>query len=258
MLLNVESNNIPSEITIGIVTYEKDFDLLDRLLLSIINNWDLQQIEILIVLNDIKEKEEELKKIVEKYNEIKTRIIYASDIINFEKYDWYSQQVLKLFIPKYIRTPWYLLLDSKNYFKSLNKKIKISDFFNQNGKAYGTWGTTDDVFFFKNSYKLAYKLWNLDPPTAGQALNEFTPLFFYTKLMEELIEELEYKFQSLLPYLFIASTSDGFFLTEFSVMSAYIKYKNMNEVLYDPIKFTDPVMKALGNYIISDKDLRRH
>jgi hypothetical protein len=258
MLQNEESvNSLPSNLTLCIVTYEKDFDLLDRLIQSVSNFWETQCIELLIVLNDLKETEEELINITKNYSDIKIRIVWAGDIIKSDEYDWHTQQTMKLLLSNYVETTWFMLLDSKNYFSSDDKKIKISDFFNPEGKAYASWGLSKTNLYFIKQYEFAYKLWNLDIPNVGETLNEFTPLFFYTELMRELTIELKYRFQSLLPHVCSSHWKGTFFLTEFAIMSAFIKHKQMNKILYDDTEIDSPIMKRLGKIVMSDKDMRR-
>ncbi len=258
MLQKEESNNIPFELTICIVTYEKDFDLLDRLISSLCLYWETSNLTILIILNDNKETEIELENILNKYlyTDIKIETIWANNIFDLKQYDWFSQQTIKLLIADYIRTSWFMILDSKNYFKFSKEKIKISDFFSNEGKAYGSWGLS--TFYFKDAYESAYKLWNLDPPIKENTLNEFTPILLKTDMMKELILELKYRFKSLLPDICRTHLhKGGFFLTEFAIMSAFIKYKEMDKVLYEHVKFNDDAMKKLGKTLRSDKNIRR-
>lgn len=260
MQQNAELNNIvPTNLTLCVVTYEKDFDLLERLIRSVYLFWDTQHIKFLIILNDDRETEEELINITKKYSilGIKIEVIWAGNIIKIEQYNWHTQQLMKILIAKYVKTSWFMLLDSKNYFEPNNKKHKISDFFSPTGKAYGTWGTNPDFFFFKNQYEIAYKLWNLELSENERVLNEFTPLFLYTKIMAELVIELEQRFQSFLPYFFKVTEYSSSFVTEFSIMSAFIKHKKMEEELYEHLTHYDDVMIKLGKTLGSNKDLRR-
>jgi hypothetical protein len=108
------------KITMILITYRNDFDLLKRFLDSVYDNFQTDQIhEIIIVLNDrymYKQAFDEL--ITSKENpSVSIRRIWANELFpKLEHYNWYSQQLLKLLVSKVVETKHYIIHDCKDYY----------------------------------------------------------------------------------------------------------------------------------------------
>jgi hypothetical protein len=102
---------------------------------NIINN-------IIIIFNDNKNLNEGFKE--KFYNEIihyypntlieKIKLLFLEDLgLDFEYSNWFTQQLIKLEVSKYVSSDYYVVLDGKNHFIN---NITIDYFFNDNNIPY--------------------------------------------------------------------------------------------------------------------------
>lgn len=223
------------KITFCIVTYQQDFNLLKRLINSIERNWDYSCIEeILIVVNDTA--------ILDINSSLNLRIIYTSTPV----YNWYSQQVIKLNLAKYVKTNYFIIHDSKDYYTD-GDKIDLSYFFNDKEQSIGSWFTAPNYTHFITAFKNAYNLWGLDFNSVKGKLNEHTPIICKKDVFLELIDELK--------DIDLLDTISNHVYTEFSLMSAYIEHKQLQD-LYLKIEDNPNMFFKIQPRVKADRSLQ--
>lgn len=232
-----------NKITIVVVTFHKDFLLLDRFLTSVCKFWNLSQLDsIKIVLNDEVTYLPNLEKILEKFllHNIKIDIICPKDS-NYVKvfgdtskivYDWHSQQLYKCLVADIINTDWYIIHDCKDYYIS---PVDITDCFTSTGKAYmhinhqregfnGAMLPTSHHGFgpFSLAFGCSYSLFGLND--RDYLLTRFafvTPFFVKTQYMRDMISDLRGRLGTIFQFLFSIHLDGQCFVTEFLLYSAY-------------------------------------
>lgn len=254
------------KITIAVVTFHKDFLLLDRFLKSVIKFWNLSQIDsIKIILNDEVTHLPTLEKIVQKISDnVKIDLICPKDS-NYVKvfgdtskivFDWHSQQLYKCLISDIINTEWYILHDCKDYYVS---PVDIQDCFTSTGQAYMRINQHREGFNgamlptshqgcgpFSLAFETSYSLFGLD--SRNYILSRFsfiTPFFVKTQYMRDMVSDLRRKLDTMFQFLFSIHLDGQCFVTEFLLYSAYcaklnnykdyIDFKN-NEKYYQTVK----------------------
>lgn len=232
----------PDKITIVIITFRNDFQLLVNLLQSIYKHWKSHQIDsIKIVLNDIPKYKTFFQKLIQDNTnkDFKINEYYLSDIIpEIEHFDWHSQQLAKCVISKEVTTEWYLIHDCKDTYI---EQVSIDDCFTPEGKCImhidhtryngyidspnptSHWGFGP----FSLAYQSSCKIWNLDHREHKKKHLPFlTPFFIKTKMMSDMVEELESMFKTLFPFMFSLHLDGQLFVTEFLLYNAYCTSKN--------------------------------
>lgn len=105
-------------ITVVVVTYKQDYDLLDRQLASA-EKYLPYEYAYHIVVNDKKKYLQEVYDIVSKYPQRNITVTHRSELADIEDLNidgWASQQIFKLLVSNIIDSKYYLLLDSKDYY----------------------------------------------------------------------------------------------------------------------------------------------
>lgn len=232
----------PDKITIVIVTFNKDFFLLVKLINSIYKNWSRKQLDsIKIILNDSIRYKDEFDKIVSslRNNKFTIDVFYMYELEpRITYFDWHSQQMAKCLISKYIKTDWYLIHDCKDYYIS---SVSIEDCFDEFGKAtmpidQARYNSVEAVPYptshwgfgpFNLAYQHCCGLWGLDSRDHKQKHLPFlTPFFVKTENMSDMIDQIKDMFKDLFPYIFSLYLDGQVFVTEFLLYNAYCTSKN--------------------------------
>lgn len=254
---------IPKQITICFCTYRLDFDLLMRSLMSINQEWNHSYIlEIIIVLNDNNEALDELTDIVNFFNDtdLKIRIVLGETLQSYTHYNWNTQQTFKLLVASEVQTDWYIIYDCKDlHLLNHLEKITTDYYFTAEGKAMDVMciGRPPGGHFFEKQYQNAYAIWGLTFDSYGQYTKVTTPFVCKTSVILDLIEELKIKFPACFEKLFLLEMSGLPYITEFTIISAYLEYKNLWEELYIEQSKTPKAIKRLWDRTSSNKFLRR-
>lgn len=243
----------PTKITIAIITFHKDFMLLENLLSSIYKNWNPEEIDsIKLVLNDKKRYYTEFSALVEKntHPNFKIDILYIDDLFpdlpEYVSLDWHSQQLFKCLVSNHISTDWYIIHDCKDFYTA---PVELSFCFDEIGRAtmhldhtrynhrYNHSSTSDNLSDghwahwgfgpFVAAYHVGCEIFGVDPSDYKNFHLPFvTPFFVKTQLMKEMLAELKSTSKGLFPYLFSVSLDGQQFLTEFMAYNAYCAAKN--------------------------------
>ena len=255
---------VPKQITICFCTYRLDFDLLMRALVSINQRWDHSCIlEIIIVLNDDKEALDELVDIVNLFSntDLKIRVVLGESLQVSQHYNWNTQQTFKLLVAREVKTDWYIIYDCKDfYLLDQSEKITTEYYFTNTGKAVDVvrTGRPPGGHFFEKQYQNAYAIWKLTFDSFGQHTKVTTPFVCKTSMMLDLIEELKIKFPACFENLFLLEMFGVPYITEFTVISAYLEHKNLWEELYIEQSKSLKSIKRLLDCTSSNKFLRRN
>lgn len=185
------------EISLLTVTCVKDFDLLDRQLASAVEFLPSDSMYYIILNDDIKYLPE-LTSMVSKHL-INNMIVHHSEFIELSvplvdnckfgerSYEgWVTQQVLKLTAAHIIQTPYYMILDSKDYFiQPTDPKVMIVDnkILSKKETFFHHWQETWDIF-----YKNSYSLLGLNPAECKhEVVQPHTPYIVNTQYVRDLI-----------------------------------------------------------------------
>jgi len=252
------------KITLFFCTYYADFDLLKRAIDSIYDAWDHSTIEeIVVILNDQLDTMEELTNILDGFSKsISIRLVHASTLNPIEQYDWHSQQALKLLVSEIITTDWYIIYDCKDFYL-VHPKEKITPklFFNTDGKAIDVLRigpqTGDKGHYFIDQYQRAYNIWGLKFDPAGRHCKVTTPFICNTAVIRDLIAELKIKFPFLYELLFLIEINRQQYITEFTIISAYLEYKGLFDKLYVSFEQESKMHTELYQRRFQNKFLRR-
>lgn len=255
---------IPKQITICFCTYRLDFDLLMRALVSINQEWNHNCIaEILIVLNDDKEALPELTDMVSFFDDtnLNIRIVMGEDLQASKHYNWNTQQTFKLLVASEVKTEWYIIYDCKDlHLLNHLDKITTEYYFTEEGKAVDVMrtGRPPEGHFFEKQYQNAYSIWGLTFDSYGRYAKVTTPFVCKTSMMLDLIEELKLKFPACFENLFLLEMVGVPYITEFTVISAYLEHKNLWEELYIEQSKSLKAIRRLWERTSSNKFLRRN
>lgn len=214
------------------VTFHKDFYLLERQLKSI-KKFSPVTFKHNIVLNDDRKHEAQLLKITEPFPNIKIwhrdQFDHINNILPMErKNGWVEQQICKLEFANFCTTDYYLVLDSKDFFRSDFDPLTLIN----NGKttllkaqgAATEWG--EFLYYFKN----AYKLFDLDPGACvNRASSSRTPFVIMTGHAIDLVRHFDIHNMKLNDY--IGPTSSSHNGTEFHLYTAWLeKVGDINKI----------------------------
>jgi hypothetical protein len=241
----MKNMSIPSKLTIAIVTFHQDFELLQKLVKSIYTYWNPSEIDsIKIVLNDHAFYYEKFNQVVDElyHSDFKIDKIFHYELEPKLKYlDWCSQQMFKCLISEKITTDWYLIHDCKD---SYTKNISITDCFTPDGKALMYLNhmrvTTDPLSPnprthwgfgpFSHSFDNSCQIFNVDSADCkGNHLPILTPFFVKTTNMKDMVYELRNMMKGMFPFLFNITLDGASFVTEFLLYNAYCYSKNKLE-----------------------------
>lgn len=260
----------PEKITIAVVTYHEDFNLLKRFLDSVFAFWKKEQLDcIKVIFNDTIFYKKEFKDIITPYlnREIPVHVHYSDDLYpEMYKHDWCSQQFYKLIISEYIEQEWYIIHDCKDYYV---EDVCIEDIFTSNGRAtmqldytrkpglqkelaspVSIWTPGPFMFAFEQTCDMFgvdhrdYKSWHL--PTT-------TPFLAKTDVVKDLVNEMTTKLGKLFPMMFSFHTDGQLVATEFLLYNAYVTSKDLLNKLYCDWFVNH---KQYFNKIKQSKDLR--
>ena len=191
---------VSDQLTFMVVTYNKDFDMLDRLVGSIVEHFSTTY-PLLVILNDSAEYLEELDSILKKYPltysirhdfEELHRPIEPDCHFGTRGTDdgWIVQQMLTLLAARAVETTYYLHLCSKDMFVD---KFELEDIVVQ-GKTRVLQETFNHTqkWMFETFYQNSCKLFDLDP---AQHRNQYirceTPMLVKTQRVREMLDSVE-------------------------------------------------------------------
>lgn len=257
--------------TIVVVTYEQDLDLLNRLLKSIQQYWNPTDIsEILVIFNSNSKNTAEISTILSSHDKpITVKLLLLADICpGYVITDGYtSQQYLKLLAANFVKTEWYIIHDSKDYYVN---PISYKDFFDSTGKAAGMIDPYRKSFkeseHHSEEYQRSYEIWEVKDYDNEQILKENTPYLAYTKAVLEMLADLKVRlppvvYKNLFNLSVISFDKMGdtkwireFFVTEFSLLNAYMTHRNLKNLLYSNDLRS---YKHVNYFTRGDKNLRR-
>ena len=257
-----------NKITIAVVTFRKDVDLLERLLKSIYKHWDKSQIDsIKIVFNDKQIYKPKLDAMLHQFDS--TFKIDVHNALELEpriegRYDWSSQQLLKCLIANKITTEWYLIHDCKDFY---TEDVSLSDCFVENKPTMPidqtrpsyeselTFPTHYGFGPFPKAFQMSFDLFGVDSRDHEfERFHSVTPFFTNTQIMNDMVYEVKNITKGLFPYLFALNVDGQFAFTEFLLYSAYCamhdKYK-----LYEDFSVND---KKFFKKVEQNKELRKN
>ena len=193
---------VNNQLTLLLVTYHDDFDMLDGLFTSIVNH-SLNEYKLLIVLNDSTDYLNELKsiinefqidyEIVEKFSELEHTPVFHSNFgVRQTDIGWITQQMITLLAAKIIKTPYYLHVCSKDIFA---KSFKLSDIISTNKvkvqqeEWYFIRPDVDNLF--NNYFKNVCKLFKLDQSLARDKMIKcMTPVVNNTEYINRMLDDI--------------------------------------------------------------------
>ncbi|MEQ6896515.1 DUF6492 family protein [Microbacterium sp. KR10-403] len=120
---------------------------------------------------------------------------------------WVNQQILKLLIANYVKTPWYVVLDAKNH---AIRPLSLSDFLSPDGRARGGFQSYA-VHPLKARLLTTLRYMGLDETPADYYPPTSTPFVFKTEIAREIANSHGFEAQ------FVKND-----LTEFFLYSAWI------------------------------------
>lgn len=252
----------PEKITLVVITFRNDFQLLDRLLASIYAYWDTKEVaEIIVVMNDKYEYMKPFNDLVDACEEpsIPIRRLWANELSpEMDQYDWYSQQFLKLLVSDLVNTDWFVIHDCKDYYKG---HCNLTYFFSDSCQAYGCvnlWKPNNMYTgpgIFEAEYTRAYRLWGMDFRNHKNfTLKYVTPFICRTQTIKDLVSDLRKKFQTVFDLLLFLQKDHKPLFTEFALISAYVTFKG--QLLMD-YTMTEPNYNNYHYIASRSKDLRR-
>ena len=250
-------------ITAIVPVYRNDFDAMRRLLTSMAEYWQRDQLEeVIVILNEKYSYRAEFDSIIAGCQEVmpgKIRSIWANELhTEMEQYDWYSQQFLKILVAEQVKTEWYIIHDAKDYYIG---HCDLTHWFDEAGRAHGCVNPYDPVNhnsgpgIFDAEYTRAYRLWNMDFRNyKGYMLKYITPFLVRTETMRDMTADLKEKFQTLFYQLLYLQINHKPAFTEFALISAYITYRGQLQRDYTHGAHS----KDMWHYRVKQsKDLRR-
>jgi hypothetical protein len=252
------------KLTIVIVTFERDFDLLKRLLSSIQQFWEKNDIlEILILLNSDNDTvhRAELDLIVnENSSPIPIRILTRQEVSPDEKSNaGYSLQMkFKLFVAAHVKTDWYLIHDSKDFYVDF---VKINDYFDDDGKVVGMLTRSNPCDPLVSSYNRAADIWQ-NAHIDTLEISPRPPHMANTQLIIDLLNNLQSTLPKAVNDVFFdlrCTFNDSpkkweYFTTEFGLINAYLDYTRQKNNLYSANEIKSKKLRSLFS---RDKNLRR-
>lgn len=223
---------ISSRLTFVVITCSKDLLLLERYLDSMVLHCRSQDLEeILIIFNDEYRYLPEFEKSLSKFSQLPIRQLWSNSIWPEQKvYDWQSQQQLKLLASELVKTEWYVINDSKDFYFG---SIGYEDFVNAQGQSLlelRPIHDTNDTWFGPNSfhrsqYEYAYELMGLRFAEYSHALRTFVASVCpcHTGSIRDLVRYLRNEFSALFPYLLLLQIEHKPMLTEYALISAWLQ-----------------------------------
>jgi hypothetical protein len=177
-----------------------------------------------------------------------------------ESYSWYTQQQLKLLAADYINTSWYIIHDSKDYYKD---HVNVDSFFDRtvgscllspSRRFKDTWWAPGGLL--ATQYKNAYNLFGIDIRDVNFALRTRVASVFpaNTQTVRDLLEFLRAKFGIMFPWLLLLQMNDEPLFTEYALLSAWYASKGNTYEHYMPV-YIDESFVFL-NRVACDKSLR--
>lgn len=148
-------------------------------------------------------------------------IISLEDLnLSFTSSDWYSQQIVKICVSKYIKSDYYVVLDGKNHFI---KNLSHDYFFNADNKPLLSLQRHGEAMLY--FYNNCLKYFELPSESNEEAkVQTITPFVFIKSLCEELIDCIEEKEKISFSNFFINEKK----YTEFFFYYLYLIYSEKN------------------------------
>lgn len=231
----------PEKITFVCVVYRNDYDLLERLMATLGEYFQLDQIhELVLILNEPYSYYTTFKQFLSNIPDFGYQITtYWSNELwpEQDEYDWYSQQMLKLLAAEKVTTDWYVIHDAKDHYIG---HTNIAHYFDDQGSAYGCVNTYDPHKFgsgagiFDAEYSRAYEIWGLDfrNHRSSFMLKYTTPFPVKTSIITDMLTDLRSRFQGIFYRLLQLQINHKPLYTEFALISAYLTYRGAIAQLY--------------------------
>jgi hypothetical protein len=162
----------------------------------------------------------------------KVRIIYYKDLnipVKYLNNGWKCQQLCKLIVAKFTECQYYCVLDAKNHFL---KKMTQNDFFSKD-KYYIY--TSPGATYYNDCFIDCLKCFGIEDAYNGNINNVSmsTPFIFDSYLVFDLIQYIEE--QNVAFDVFFMQNNA---ITEFYLYSAFVLFKNVDNVAYREIIHT--------------------
>lgn len=223
---------ISGRLTFVVITCFKDLLLLERYLDSLVRHCRIKDLEeVLIIFNDEYRYVSDFEKSVSKFSQLPIRHLWSNTIWPEQNiYDWQSQQQLKLLASELVKTEWYVINDSKDFYFG---SIGYEDFVNAQGQSLlelrPTQDSNDNWFgpnsFHRSQYEYAYGLMGLRFSEHSHALRTFVASVCpcHTASIRDLVQYLRDQFAELFPYLLLLQIEHKAMLTEYALISAWLQ-----------------------------------
>lgn len=233
----------PDVIEILIITYHKEFDMLNNLLSSMDVYLQDRDVRVRIILQG--EGEQELLKLLNKFNlnfklENQNKYLKIEDCSN----GWQIQQFLKLSAARYSDKKYTLVLDCKHIFL---KNFSVKEFFSE-GKVLMPIGpqtmhaenSRGDAFrYISEIYGLNWKV------CMEYTLPTVTPYVFINKFVFNMVDYIEKKFKMPFSKFFFMQ---GFNITEFYLYALFLHKDSLIDKHYKSCDRKDLILWGVEDF----------
>lgn len=219
-----------NDLSVVIVTYRRDLSLFERCIQSIATHSIVApDINIVVVVNDDFALLNDIVALTAPLS-ININVLHYSELTDWTGHiGWDSQQYFKLAIANFVKTTWYLVLDSDN---CLWDHVPASAIFVDNRASYLWTQTTDH---HKNYLHNALLFWNSEP--LDYSMGDSTPFVLHTATVRKLLQHTD-------PQWFNFDNQGALYTFEFFLYYAYLKYTNTLDILYFK-KTTGPLIRGI-------------
>lgn len=252
---------IIGKLTFTVITCSKDLALLERYLASVHMHFNPAELEeIIIVFNDEYRYLPEFKSCLAKFSALPIRQLWSNEIWPEQNlYNWQSQQQLKLLVSELVKTEWYIINDSKDFYYA---RVAYSDFISDSGQSLLYLRTIDfrDQWFgpashHRSQYEYAYDLLGLRFSDYKIALRTQTASVCpcHTQTIQELTQYLRNKLATIFPWLLLLQINHKAMYTEYALISAWLQKHDLLLQQYSPTITT----AGFHDKVACNKDLRK-
>ena len=255
---------IKDKITITLIVCSMDLELLARNVTSIRNNFVLNDLhKVILICNEPYRKWAEFEQAVDRLR--RDDFVIETHWSNTmwpeqDRYDWFSQQHLKLLVCELVETEWYIISDCKDFYTA---KLGLAQFVDENNCSYQpvfSTGYQDPWLgvhgFHYKQYINAYKLLGIDYLDYDMALRNWTSSTtpVHTQTIRDLVDYLRKQFGTLFPFLLLLQINHQDVFTEYALISAW---HHKNNIMLDRYCLANNTSKGYLGRMGSNKDLRR-
>jgi hypothetical protein len=227
---------IANKLTFVVVTCSKDLLLLSRYLRSLVTHCNRDDLEeVLLIFNDHYRYLPEFESVVQQFSMLPIRHLWSNSIWPEQSaYDWQSQQQLKIIAAELIRTEWYVINDSKDFYFG---NLAYNDFVDTQGQSMLQAlpiHDPQDAWFGPNShhrsqYEHAYDFMGLrfTEHTVALRTREASVCPCHTHSVQNMITYLKQQCGALFPQLLMLQINHKAMFTEYALMSAWLEKNNL-------------------------------